>query len=105
MDPLAPYYLHQVGCGADNGIGPVYALPPFHQRGYGIGSFLGGLWQMVRPILWRVTKAVGREALCTGVKILIDIANEQFARRKSPGLRLETRAGFNTQLAGARSQT
>ena len=74
MNPLVRYFLHQAGRGTDNGMGPVYALPLFHQRGYGIGSYLGGLWQMVTPIIWRGAKTVGRETLRTGRKILSDIA-------------------------------
>jgi len=47
MDPLVWYYLHQAGRGKNNGIGPVYATPLVIQRGYGIGSFLSGLWRIV----------------------------------------------------------
>ena len=50
-------------------------MPPIYQRGYGIGSFLGGLWRMVRPIFWSGTKTVGRETLRTGGKILSDMAD------------------------------
>jgi len=80
MDPLVRYYLHQAGHGAagsqgrHDGIGPIYAAPPFLQRGYGIGSFLAGLWRMVRPVLWSGAKTVGRETLRTGGDILTDIA-------------------------------
>ena len=74
MDPLVRYYLHQAGRGKNNGIGPVYATPLVLQRGYGIGSFLSGLWRVVRPILWSGDKALGRETLRTGDDILTDIA-------------------------------
>ena len=81
MDPLMRYYLHQAGHGTAAGsrgkhdsIGPIYAAPPFLQRGYGIGSFLAGLCRMVRPVLWSGAKTVGREALRTGGDILTDIA-------------------------------
>jgi len=80
MDPLVRYYLHQAGHGAagsrgkHDGIGPIYAAPPFLRRGYGIGSFLAGQWRMVRPILWSGAKTVGRETLRTGGDILTDIA-------------------------------
>ena len=69
MDSLVRYYLHQAGRDGRGGIGPVYAVPPFYQRGYGIASFLGGLWRMVRPILWSGVKPVGRESVRTGRKI------------------------------------
>ena len=74
MDPLVRYYLHQAGRSTDNGKGPVYAVPLFHQRLYEIGSYLGVLWRMVRPIVWRGAKTVGLETLHTGGKNLSDIA-------------------------------
>ena len=74
MDPLARYYLRQAGRGNTNGIGPIYEAPPVLQRGYGIGSFLTGLWRTVRPILWSGAKTLGRETLRTGGDILSDMA-------------------------------
>jgi len=74
MDPLLRYYLNQAGRGKNNDIGPVYATPLVLQRGYGVGSFLSGIWRVVRPILWRPAKALGRETLRTGGDILTDIA-------------------------------
>ena len=44
IDPLERYYLHQAGRGKYDGIGPIYAAPQFFQWGFGIGSFLAGLW-------------------------------------------------------------
>jgi hypothetical protein len=86
MNPLVHYYLRQAGRGSrrDNGIGPVYASPLYLQRGHGIGSFLGGLFRSVRPLLWSgakilgkaTVKALGREALRTGGRILSDIADK-----------------------------
>jgi len=74
MDPLVRYCLHQAGGGQHYGIGPIYASPPFFQRGYGIGSFLAGLWRVVRPALWSGAKNFGRETLRTGGDILTHIA-------------------------------
>ena len=73
MDTLVKYYVRQAG-GGDNGVGPIYTVPPFVQRGRGIGSFLSGLFRAVRPILWSgakdfgkaTLKALGNEALRTG---------------------------------------
>jgi hypothetical protein len=68
---LVRYYLVQAGRGSPtSGIGPVYSLPPFVQRGHGIGSFLSNLFRLVRPVLWSGVKAVGKESLRTGSKIL-----------------------------------
>ena len=73
MDPLVWYYLRQAVRGHTNGIGPIYEAPPVLQRGYGIGSFLTGLWRTVRPILWSGTKTLGRETLRTGGDILTEM--------------------------------
>jgi hypothetical protein len=73
---LVRYYLVQAGRGSPaGGIGPVYSVPPFVQRGHGIGSFLGNLFRQVRPVIWSGVKAVGKESLRTGSKILSDIAD------------------------------
>ena len=77
MTPLGQYYIRQAGGGrgSDSGIGPIYSVPPFIQRGHGIGSFLGGLWRTVRPVLWISAKSLGRKALRTGGKIITEIAD------------------------------
>ena len=75
MNPLVRCYLHQAGRGKDDGIGSVYAVPPFHQRGYGIVRYLGGLWRVFRRILWRGAKTVGIVTLRTGGKFLTYIAD------------------------------
>jgi hypothetical protein len=78
------YYVRQVAGGrgrGDTGIGPIYCIPPFIQRGHDLGSFLSGLFRSFRPILWNGAKtfgretvrALGREALRTGGKIMTDI--------------------------------
>jgi hypothetical protein len=82
-DPLVHYYLQQAGRSTKNGIRPIYAVPPFVPRGYGIGSFLSGLFRTVRPLFWSGVKDVGREALramgCealrTGGNIVTDLAS------------------------------
>ena len=74
-DPHVQYYLHQAGRGSHTVIGPIYSVPTFVQRGHGIGSFLSGLFRLVRPVLWSGVKAVGRETMRTGGKILSDLAD------------------------------
>ena len=81
MNPLTRYYIHQAGGGGGSGggVGPIYSVPPFVQRGHGLGSLLGGLFRSVRPLFFSglrtAGKALGREALRTGGKILTDIAD------------------------------
>ena len=79
-DPLVQYYLHQASRVSHSGIGPIYSVPPFVQRGHRIGSFISGI---VRPVLWSGVNAVGRETLHTGGKILSDLADNTCTDVKS----------------------
>ena len=79
MNPLTRYYIHQAGGGdSGGGVGPIYSVPPFVQRGHGLGSLLGGLFPSIRPLFFcglrTAGKALGRDALRTGGKIVTDIA-------------------------------
>jgi hypothetical protein len=73
MEHPVLHYLQQTGR-SGNGIGPFYSTTPFLQRAHGIESFLNVLFRMVKPILWNGTKALGRETLWKGDKILRDAA-------------------------------
>ena len=44
------------------------------QRGAGLGSFFRGLFRMAMPVIKRAAKAVGKQALKTGVSVLADVA-------------------------------
>lgn len=70
QDILVRYYMDQAG----SGIGEFYS-GPIYQRGYGIGSFLGGLFKSVLPILKRGGVTVGREVLKNGTNFLNDVQN------------------------------
>lgn len=67
--PYEHYYKHQAG----TGVGVIYK-GALHQRGHGIGSFLGGLFRSVLPLLSSGAKAIGKEALNAGVGLLKDMA-------------------------------
>lgn len=69
-EQLTRYYLAQAG----SGFGDFYS-GPIYQRGYGIGSFLGGLFRTILPILKRGTAVVGREVLNSGANFLKDVGN------------------------------
>lgn len=72
------YFVQQIGgqYGREysGGIRKFYVGVPY-QKGHGIGSFLGGLFRRVLPLLSRGAKAVGKEALRAGVNILEDITD------------------------------
>lgn len=70
--PYEHYYLHQAG----SGVGIVYKGVPF-QRGHGIGSFLGGLFRSVIPLLSSGFRAVGKETLDAGIGLLSDMVNSR----------------------------
>lgn len=65
-------YSFQQWGGGNSGIGRIYAGAPF-QRGAGIGSFLGGVFRYVLPLLKRSATAVGKEMLQTGLNIASDV--------------------------------
>lgn len=66
----------QIGSGnaISSGINRVY-VGSMYQRGHGIGKFLGGLFRKAVPLLSRGAKAVGREAMRTGLNVLSDVAH------------------------------
>jgi hypothetical protein len=68
-DPYTLYYLRQ----AEGGFGGSYH--GITQKGDGLGSFLGGLFRRIFPLLSSGAKAVGKEALSTGVGLLKDAMN------------------------------
>lgn len=68
QDPYLAYYKNQLG----GGVSAVYRGSPY-QRGHGIGSFLGGLFRTITPLLKSGAKAVGKEALRTGINVLSDV--------------------------------
>ena len=78
---LTRYYINQAGGGG--GVGPIYSIPTFVQRGHGLGDILGGLFRSIKPFFFsgirttgkEAAKALGREALRTGGRILSDIAD------------------------------
>ena len=65
-DLYTQYYLRQ----AEGRYGGDYR--GMTQKGDGLGSFLGGLFRRIFPLVSSGAKAVGREALSTGVNLLRD---------------------------------
>jgi len=67
---VVKYYVNQAGSGLGH-----YYVGSSHQKGYGLGGFLGGLFRTILPFLKSGAVAVGREALRTGSHILADAAS------------------------------
>lgn len=70
------------GKGSRGGISNVY-IGTANQKGHGIGSFLGGLFRRILPLLRSGAKAVGREALRTGVNVAGDVLERNMGIRDS----------------------
>lgn len=80
-DVYTEYYMNQAG----SGFGNVYASGVY-QKGQGIGSFLGGLFRCVFPLLKSGSSAIGSEILKSGANIISDIS-----RSESPNVALKKR--------------
>ena len=73
MDRYDAYFDVQFG-GGGGGVGRIYIGAPY-QRGHGgIGNFLAGVLRRVLPLLTRGAKAVGKEAMRSGLNVLSDVA-------------------------------
>lgn len=71
-DVYTAYYLNQAG----SGFGGVYTSG-LYQKGHGIGSFLGGLFRCVFPLLKSGSSALGSELLKSGANIISDISRNE----------------------------
>lgn len=114
------YYENQVGGGGR--IGNVFVGAPY-QRGHGIGRFLGGLFRSVLPLLAKGAKAIGKEALRSGLHVIEDVSGnhipfkESLRRRAAEsGENLKRKAnekiallmngsGYNSTIAGRSMQS
>ncbi|KAK3920565.1 DNA-directed RNA polymerase subunit beta' [Frankliniella fusca] len=68
QDHITEFYLRQAGGGQ-------YYAGSSYQKGHGIGSWLGGLFRTVLPLLKSGATAVGREAARAGAHVLADVAS------------------------------
>jgi hypothetical protein len=67
-DQIIQYYINQAG----SGVGSIYS-GPLYVKGYGIGSWLGGLFRAVVPFIKSRGMSVGKQLLKTGVDVLSDV--------------------------------
>lgn len=71
-DVYMRYYLNQAG----SGCGGVYTSG-LYQKGHGIGSYLGGLFRCIFPLLKSGSSTLGTELLKSGVNIISDISKNE----------------------------
>lgn len=71
------YYLSQVGGGL-NDIGPIYGSPRIYQQGRGVGSFLGGIFKYLRPLIYSGLNAIKKQTIKTGTNVLNDLGKKPF---------------------------
>lgn len=82
-------------------MGPVYHSSFPYQSGSGsIGSFLGGLFRMIRPLLLSSARKLGRVALNTGGTILTDISQRQPGERISGIVRKRVGESIRKTMSG-----
>jgi hypothetical protein len=72
---IVQYYINQAG----SGIGTIYS-GPLYQKGYGIGSFLGGLFRACIPFLKNRSAAVGKQLLKSGIEVIGDLQENDSLR-------------------------
>ena len=60
------------GIGQTGGAGMTFFQGSQHQRGSGLGALFGGLFRAIMPAAKSALKAVGREALRTGIGVASD---------------------------------
>jgi hypothetical protein len=69
---IVQYYVNQAG----SGIGSIYS-GPLYQKGYGIGSFLGGLFRACIPFVKSRGVAVGKQLLKSGFEVIGDLQKNE----------------------------
>lgn len=74
------YYQNQIGNG--RGVSNVYVGAP-RMRGHGLGSWFSGIFRSAMPLLTKAARAVGKEALRTGVNILDDVTENRMSFKES----------------------
>lgn len=91
MNHYNEYFDIQYGGGRHGGIEHVY-IGSSNQRGHGIGSFLGGLFRRVLPLLSKGAKAIGKEAIRSGMHIASDVIDKEIPFKESFNTRVRDSA-------------
>ena len=93
----------------NRGRGLPYFAGPVYQRGHGIGSLFRGLFRYAMPFIKQGAKAVGRQALQTGIHLAGDVLeNRPFkesvktrVREAGSALRTKAQNKINHLLTGS----
>lgn len=96
----------QIGLGRRGyaGISHVYIGTP-NQRGHGIGSFLGGIFRRVLPLLRKGASAVGKEALRAGANIAGDMMKKDMSLKDAFRTRVRESGGNLKRKAEEKIET
>lgn len=86
------------------GISHVYIGTP-NQRGHGIGSFLGGLFRRVLPLLRKGATAVGKEAIRTSANIAGDMLKKDISLKDAFRTRVRESGGNLKRKAEEKIET
>ena len=86
-------FCNQQSSGGGISVKNVYAGST-HQRGSGIGSFIGAIFRKIVPYLSSGAKVVGKEAVRAGLNVLDYIANDGVSFKDSVNNRLR-KSGTN----------
>lgn len=81
----------QHGSGRQSGIERVYVGAP-NQRGHGIGSFLGGLFRRVLPLLSKGARAIGKEVARSGMNVARDVIQRDIPFKEAFNSRMKDSA-------------
>lgn len=109
-DALTKYYMTQVGSGQSSFYsGPIYQRGGSFQRGSGIGSFLGGLFRRILPILRKGTIAVGKEVINSGSNFINDVRQNVKDRSREAVTNLAKKAmygeGYKRRISSRKRQS
>ena len=80
------------------GISPLFAAQDFNVQGYGIGSFLKGLFRSAVPFIKDGAKSIGKTALSTGLNIANDIMSGQDIKSSARTRALEARNSLKNKV-------
>ena len=79
------------GGGRQSGIERIY-VGSANQRGHGIGSFLGGLFRRVLPLLSKGAKAIGKEVVRSGMSVAHDVIQRDIPFKEAFNTRIKDSA-------------